>query len=39
MEAAFGPGSPIFIQTTERLSRIFAEAGHVPQVAARFRES
>lgn len=38
MEAAFGPGSPIFAQTTERLTRIFAEAGHVPQVAARFRE-
>jgi hypothetical protein len=38
MEAPFGLGSPIFTQTTERLSRIFAEAGHVPQVGARFRE-
>ena len=38
MEAAFGPGSPIFTQTTERLSRIFSQAGHTPPVAARFRE-
>ncbi len=34
----FGPGSPIFSQTTERLSRIFTQARHVPPVAARFRE-
>ncbi|MDA1127308.1 MAG: hypothetical protein O2913_01245 [Chloroflexi bacterium] len=38
METAFGPGSPIFTQTTERLSQIFAQAGHFPPVAARFRE-
>lgn len=38
MEAAFGPGSPTFTQTTAQLSRIFAKAGDVPQVAARFRE-
>ena len=38
MEAAFGPGSPIFTRTTERLSRIFAQAGHIPPVAARFSE-
>ncbi|MCI0903739.1 MAG: hypothetical protein J4N75_09590, partial [Chloroflexi bacterium] len=38
MEAAFGPGSPIFDQTTERLGRIFSQAGQTPPVAARFRE-
>ena len=38
MEVAFGPGSPIFTQTTERLSRIFSQAGQVPPVAVRFRE-
>ena len=38
IEAAFGPGSPIFTQTTGRLSRIFSQAGHIPPVAARFRE-
>ena len=38
IEAAFGPGSSIFTQTTERLSHIFSQAGHVPPVAARLRE-
>ncbi len=38
METAFGPGSPIFTRTTERLSQIFAQAEHVPSVASRFRE-
>ena len=38
MEAAFGPGSPIFSQTTERLGRIFSQAGQTPPVAARFLE-
>ena len=38
IEAAFGVGSPVFTETTERLSRIYSEASHLPQVAARFRE-
>ena len=38
MLAEFGPGSAIFTQTTERLSRVFAAAGYAPPVAARFRE-
>ena len=38
METAFGHVSSIFTQTTERLSRIFTRAAHVPPVAARFRE-
>ena len=38
MEAAFGPGSAIFAQTTDRLSRVFAQAAHVPPVASRLRE-
>jgi len=38
IEAAFGQGTSIFAQTTERLRRIFAQVGHVPQVSARFRE-
>ncbi len=38
METAFGPSSPIFTRTTERLSQIFAQAEHVPPVASRFRE-
>ena len=38
MEAAFGPGSPIFTQTVDRLSRLLSEAGHTPPVAARLRE-
>ena len=38
MESAFGPGSLIFTWTTERLSHIFAQSGHIPPVAARFRE-
>ena len=38
MEAAFGPGSPTFTQSTEQLSRIFTQAGQSPPVAARFRE-
>ena len=38
MEAAFGPGSPIRTQTTERLTRIFSQAENTPPVAARFRE-
>lgn len=38
MAGAFGPGSAVFTQTTDRLSRIFAQAGQTPPVAARFRE-
>ena len=38
IEAAFGQGTSIFARTTERLSRIFAAAGHVPQVSTRFRD-
>ena len=38
MEAAFGPGSPIFTETTDRLDRIFSQAAHIPPVAARLRE-
>lgn len=38
METAFGPGSPIFIQTIGRLGRIFSQAGQTPPVAVRFRE-
>ena len=38
MKASFGPGSPIFAQTTDRLSHIFAQAKHAPPVAARYRE-
>ncbi|MCH9018575.1 MAG: hypothetical protein IIB89_12540 [Chloroflexi bacterium] len=38
MEAAFGPGSAIFAQTTDRLGRIFTQAASVPPVASRFRE-
>ena len=38
VEAAFGPGSAIFDQTTDRLGRVFAQAANVPPVAARFRE-
>lgn len=38
IESAFGPGNPIFTETTERLSRIFSQAGHIPPVAARLRE-
>ena len=38
IEAAFGVGSSIFAETTNRLSRIYSEADHVPQVAARFHE-
>jgi len=37
MEAEFGTESAVFAQTTERLSRILATAGHTPPVAARFR--
>lgn len=38
MDAAFGLGSPVFAQTTEQLSHIFSQAGHVPPVTARLRE-
>ncbi len=38
IEAAFGAGSQIFTQTTERLSRVFSQAKHIPPVAARLRE-
>ncbi|PKB70629.1 MAG: hypothetical protein BZY87_08820 [SAR202 cluster bacterium Io17-Chloro-G6] len=38
METAFGIGSPIFIQSTGRLNRIFAQASQTPSVAVRFRE-
>ena len=36
--AAFGPGSPAFTRTTERLSSIYSQAAHTPPVAARLRE-
>ena len=38
MEAAFGPDSAIFAETTDRLNRIFAQAANAPPVASRFRE-
>ncbi len=38
MLAKLGPGSAVFAQTIERLSRIFATARQTPPVAARFRE-
>ena len=38
MVVVFGPDSPVFLKTTEMLSRIFSRAGQIPSVAARFRE-
>ena len=38
IDTAFGLASPIFAETSKKLSEFYSQSRHVPQVAARFQE-